>query len=125
MAYLIATGHDVVLGSLAALAPQPATAGMQHGRRTHALSGDVIDELPFVEFRYNTLSVAQYQSLLTQFGLTSATTAEVTVYIQDEDYNWVQRNGIAVKPQIGNDGQRRGWLLKDFVVVVHSLRALA
>lgn len=113
MAYLIATGHDVALGSLAALVPQPSTVGYRHGRRSHAASGIVVDELPFVEFDYSAIfsesgadDATAYQALLTQCGLLTATTAEVTVYVQDENYDWIQRNGTIVKPQIGVDGQR-------------------
>jgi hypothetical protein len=122
--YLLAQGHDVALEDLDPIVPQPATAGMQYGRRQEAASGDVIYEAPFVEFEFSTLSVAAYQSLLTQFDLAApATTADVSVYIQDEDYNWIIRNGVAVKPQIGTDGERSRFHLRNFTILVKNLRA--
>lgn len=124
--YRVALTHDQALEDLDDIAPQPATVGYQHTRRTYAASGAVIDELPFVEFNWTTIGTAtQYQALLTQFGLSSATTAEVTVYVQNENYAWVLRNGTAVKPQIGSDGQRANSFLRGFTILVKNLRATA
>jgi hypothetical protein len=123
LAYLLGQGHDVALEDLDPIVPQPATRGMQYGRRQEAASGDVIYEAPYIEFEFSTLSVAAYQSLLTQFGLTApATTADVSVYIQDEDYNWIIRNGVAVKPQISVDGQRDRYHLRNFTILVKNIR---
>lgn len=132
MPYLIALGHDQALEDLNALIPQPATVGYQYGRRSYAASGAVIDELPHVEFEYSAVIgdstadyATQYQALLAQCGLTTAKTALVTVYIQDENYDWVLKNGTIVKPQIGVDGQRDFVFLRNFTILVHSLRAVA
>ena len=123
MPYLIADGYNVALGSLVALDPQPATPGMLFGRRTHALSSDIIDELPYVPFRYSHFaSVAECQAVLTQFGLLTALTNLVSVYVQDRNYDWVIRNGIAIAPEIGPDGSRENYFLRNFTIIVHSLR---
>ncbi len=127
MSYLLGLGHDVALESLLALVPQPSTVGYQYASRSYAASGAIIDELPHVEFRYVSLghTVARYRTLLTQFGLLTAKTALVTVYIQDENYDWVLRNGTAVKPQIGSDGEREHFFLRGFVFIVKDLRVTA
>lgn len=126
MTYRIGLGHDLALESLTPLDPQPATPGMLFGRRSYALSSDVIDELPYVPFRYSAFgTIEEYQSVLSQFGLLTALTSLVTVYVQDRTYDWVLRNGVAVAPLIGQDGQRNNFFLRDFEIVVHGLRAQA
>lgn len=126
MPYLVATGFDEPLEDLDPIVPQPRTEGMQYTRRQYAASGIVVDELPFVELLWSMLDpAAEYQALLAQFGLTTANTAEVSVYVQDEYYNWILRNGIAVKPFIGSDGSRTNYFLRDFTILVKSLRAQA
>ncbi len=99
--------------NLAPFVLEPATIGLQHTRRSYAASGRVIDELGFVELNFSVLPEddADYRALLTQCGLLTATTALVTVQIQDENYNWVRRNGTIVKPSIGTDGQRSDFLV--------------
>lgn len=126
MPYLIGIGHDVVLEDLDPIVPQPATPGMLFGRRSYAASGIVIDEMPYVPFEFSTIkSATQYQSILTQFGLMTALTAEVTVYVQDRNYDWVLRNGLAVAPEIGTDGQRSQYFLRDFTILVKNLAVQA
>lgn len=123
MPYLVAAGHDEPLEDLDPIIGQCSTEGLQYERRQYAASGAVIDELPFVEFNFSTLIVSRYQALLTQFGLLTAKTAPVSVYVQDENYDWILRNGTAVKPLIGTDGKRTNYFLRDFTILVHSLQA--
>lgn len=124
--YLVLAGHDNPLEDLLPINPQPATIGMEHTRRQFAASGIVIDELPFVSLNWSMLDRgAEYQALLAQFDLTTATTADVSVYVQDEYFNWVLRNGTAVKPFIGQDGSRTQFFLRDFTILIKSLRAQA
>lgn len=123
MPYKIGVGLDVPLVDLDDIIPQPATVGLQYARRTFAASGVVVDELPFVEFEFSTLdSPTQYVALLTQFGLASATTADVTVYVQNENYVWTRYNGKAVKPLVGSDGARNNFFLRGFTILVKNLR---
>lgn len=126
MPYLLTTGHDETLDAADALVPQPRTIGLQYTRRLYPLSGNLIDEAPFVEFLYSMIeSITQYQAILTQYGLLTAKTALVSVQIQDENYDDAVFNGVAVKPQIGVDGQREDYFLRNFTLLVHSLRAQA
>jgi len=121
--YRAALTHNVVLGSLVVIEPQPRTVGYQHGRRSFAASGIVVDELPHVELQWDMIeTVAQYQALLAQFGLTTASTANVSVYVQDERYNWIIRNAVAVLPQIGTDGERSNYFFRNFVIILKDIR---
>lgn len=123
MPYLWAPGHDVALEDLLVVIGQCSSIGMQFARRQYAASGIVVDELPYIELNFSTLNISRYQSLLTQIDLLTATTGPVSVYIPDQNFNWVLRNGTAVKPEIGTDGQRTNYWLKDFTFLVKNLQA--
>lgn len=118
--YKISLGHDIT--PTAPLVPQPQTIGMPPTRRTLALSGLVTDELPYVPFFWSFLTMPQYTALLTQCGLLTATTALVSVYVQDQNYDWVTRNGTIVKPEIGKDAQRENYRVRDVTFYVINLR---
>lgn len=123
MAYLIATGHDIALESLVAIVPQPRTVGYQYGRRQYAANGSIIDEAPFVSLQWDMIATdTEYQSLLSQFGLTSATTANVSVYIQDERYNWIVRNAVAVLPFVGTDVARDNYFIRNVTILLKNIR---
>lgn len=124
--YKIALGHDVAPEDMAPIDPQPRTEGMQYTRRQNAASGIVIDEAPFVLFEWSMLDPAsEYQNLLDQFGLTTETTAPVSIYVQDQNYEWVLRNATVVKPLIGTDGGRNNFFIRDIVIVAKNLQAQA
>lgn len=125
MSYLILAGHDQPLEDLLPVVGQCSSIGLQYTRRQFAASGIVVDELPFIELNFSTLNITRYQALLTQTGLLVATTGPVSVYIPDQNFNWILRNGTAVKPEIGTDGQRTNYWLKDFTFLVKSLQAQA
>ena len=98
--YRVADGHDVVLGSLTVLDPQPRTDGIQSTRRTFSGNGTPNDEGQFVVFDYSVVpSASDYQSILSDFGIQSATSNDVTVYVRDETFAWVRKNGKAIRPQ--------------------------
>lgn len=124
--YLIALGHNVPLEDLVAFDPQPAIVGYRYTRRSIAVSGAVEDEAPFLELVFELLDPeSMYQSVLTQSGLLVAKTALVTVYVEDENYDWIRKNGTAVKPMIGSDGGRTGLFLQNFVILVKKLQTVA
>lgn len=123
--YRVATGHGVALLSLAAVAPQPASSGFKHTERSYGLSGAVYEQAPYIELVWTMLETpTQYTTLLGQFGLTSVLYADVTVYIPNADYAYTRYNAVAVKPQIGADGQRENYFLRNFVIVLKNLVAL-
>lgn len=122
--YKVHTGFNVAVGSMSDIDPQPATIGMEYTREQYAASGIVVQELAFVRLNWSMLDpVSQYTSLLTQFGLSSATTSEVSVYIQDERFGWIVRNAIAVLPMIGQQGSRNNYFLRDFTILLKNLQA--
>jgi hypothetical protein len=100
--YRVATGTDIALGSLTVLTPQPRSKGVQYARTTTAASGIVYREGAHVTLEWSVLaSATAYQSLLATFGLSSAQSAAVTVYVRDSTFALVRYNGRAVRPEPG------------------------
>lgn len=126
--YKVALGHDVALESLTDIDPQPHTPGLEYARRSYAVDGTVEDEYPHVNLEFRLpLTVTQLQALYTQFGVGSAKTAEVTVYVQDsgDAFSWQRLNGVAVQPLMGADGARDGFFVQGLVILVKRLQTPA
>lgn len=100
--YRVATGHDVVLGSLTVLDPQPDPGTLiQATRRSYAADGTPTDQGRYIELPWSALEDGTaYTDLLTDFGLSASTSsALVTVYIRDETFSFVRMNGTAIRPE--------------------------
>ena len=124
--YKVADGHDVVLGSLNDVSPQPTADGIKPTRRTHAADGSIYDEGKYVELQFTVMNDATaYQSLLSQFGIQSATTNDVTVYVRDETFAWVRMNGTAVRPEPGQDVQWRRYFPRNITILIKELSTAA
>jgi len=78
--YSLADGSDNEAGFVA-VNPQPASEGLLYPARVYATDGTPIDKgLPYVEWRFGPeLIETAYSSLLTQFGLASAISNDVTI----------------------------------------------
>jgi hypothetical protein len=101
---LSSTGYNVALVDLDPIVPQPRSDGVAATRRSFSANGGVYEAGLFVQLEWSLLgSAAQYRALLTQFGLLTTTTAEVTVQVRDHAFNWIRFNGVAVRPDIGKD----------------------
>ncbi len=118
--YRVADGSDVALGSLTVLDPQPRSPGIQYARQTFAADGTPVNEGPFVLLIWSTISNANYDTIMSNFGLTSADSNDVTVYVRDENWDYVRKNGKAIKPRIGEE---RDWDIfpRDMVILVRDL----
>lgn len=126
MTYKVADGHDVALVSLTDVSPQPASEGIKATRRTHAADGSVYDEAKYVELVFSIVgSVTGYQALLAQFGVQSALTNDVTVYVRDETFAWVRMNGTAVRPQPGEGVRWNNYFPRNITILVKDLEAAA
>jgi hypothetical protein len=124
MTYKISgVGFDVPLVSLVDLAPQPRSIGPQTTRRSYSASGKVFQELGHIELIWDLIrNLAAYDAILAQFGLgISLFTNEVTAYIPDQVYGWQRVNGIAVRPQIGEDVIRERFFVRRLVILIKNL----
>jgi hypothetical protein len=99
--YQLADGSDAE-ASYASVDPQPASEGLLYPDRVYAIDGTPIDKgLPFVIWRYGPqLDEDDYDSLLTQFGLSSATSNDVTIKTQTGAGRdtWSDYNGKIIRP---------------------------
>ena len=124
--YRVADGSDVALGSLTVLNPQPHSTGIQYTRIGYAADGTPILEGPYITLVWDILgSKTQYQSLLTAFGLSSATTNDVTVYIRDVNFDYVRMNGKAIKPQIGEGVEWKSYFPRNLSILIRDLETAA
>jgi len=119
--YRVADGHDVALVSLNVLDPQPRSEGIKPTRRTFGGDGTPYDEGKYVELLYSVVSsVTEYQAILDAFGVKSAGSNEVTVYVRDETFAWTRKNGLAIRPQPGQD-VRWSFFPRDVVILIRDL----
>ncbi len=120
--YRVADGHDVALVSLTVLDPQPRSEGIKPTRRTFGGDGTPYDESKYVELLYSMVgSVTEYQSILSDFGVQSAGSNEVTVYVRDETFAWTRQNGLAIRPEPGQDVRWTNYFPRDVVILVRDL----
>jgi len=124
--YRVADGHDVALESLNVLSPQPRSEGIKPTRRTFGGDGTPYDEGTYVELLYSMVSTAtDYQTILNSFGVQTATSNEVTVYVRDETFAWVRKNGLAIRPEPGADVRWTNFFPRDVVILIRDLSAAA
>ena len=120
--YRVADGFKVALGSLTTLDPQPRSAGIQYTRQSFAGNGTPINEGPYVVLIWDVIGTkTQYQSLLTTFGLLSADSNDVTVYVRDENFDYVRMNGKAIKPLPGTGVEYKSYFIRDFTILIRDL----
>ena len=123
MTYKIAAAHDNAAG-LTTVTPQPACEGIQYPRMIRAASGKVYpDGQAYCEWRYGPeLDETVYNSLLTQFGLTSVWFAEVTVAtVSSADrVTFSNYNGRIIRPQV----QYSKGFYRNVVFLVSELEAI-
>lgn len=125
MAYLVATGHSVALVSLVAMVPQPTGGGVMPVQRNQSASGAVHEIGKWAELKWNVHNnPAMYLALLTQFGLHSALTSSVTVYIRNEFFAFARYNATAVRPQMGTDVEWNNSFPRDISIILKNLVGL-
>jgi hypothetical protein len=97
--YRVSTLPSQPLVNLGLIVPQPKSDGIQYARREFVAGGLLVREGAFIRLRWDVLrDGVLYRDLLNQFGLLTDTTRYLTVYVRDENWNWVRCNGRAVKP---------------------------
>ncbi len=119
--YKIAEGHNVALLSLTAIDPQPASPGVKATRRTFSADGALHDEALYIVLEWTFAEDATaLDDLFDQFGLDSATTANVTIYCPNQVHVYTRYNGVAVRPE----SARQNYFIRDVQITVKNLTAL-
>lgn len=122
--YRVADTHDVALDSLTVVDPQPRSTGIQTTRRTFAADGTVQDDGRYVVLEFTALaSDTEYQTLLSTFGIQTATSNKVTVYVRDETFDWARMNGTAIRPEPGQDVKWKDYFPRDVSILIRDLEA--
>lgn len=127
--YAAAVGHNIALGSLITIAPQPRTdVTTQPVQRNASASGGVHEQGLFIVLQWSMLDpTTEYAALLDQFGLgaDAVPQANVTLYCPNFEYVFTRYNGIAVRPEQGTDIKRSNTFIVDVSIIVKNLVALA
>lgn len=106
MAYQVATGYNNVAG-YADIVVQPRVAGLKAGRRTISGGGLLYEDgYQNTSLEYGFLTKAQYTALLAQFGLTSATSAKISITLPLNDGRaFDDFNAIIDRPDLPDNGE--------------------
>lgn len=114
MTYQIAAGWNNA-GGLTDIAVQPRMAQLAPGRRQTAGDGVVYEDgFESGVLNYGYLIKADYSALLTQFGLTSAASAKVTIRLpRNSDRTFQNYNAVIVRPD-NLQFERGKWLDVNF-----------
>jgi hypothetical protein len=112
--YRVAIGLDQAEIDTDPIVPEPNSEGVEWTRETPAADRTLYREGPFIVLRFDMIGTIEiYLALLQQFGIATATTANVTLKIPESPtyaYDFV--NAIAQQPMHGRD-VRRSILLRD------------
>lgn len=100
MSYEIAAGWDNEAG-LVEISKQPRLITMAAGRRQTAGDGLIYEDgFLTASLEYGFLTPAEYDTLLGEFGLSSAASAKVTIALpQNEDRVFTNYNAIIIRPE--------------------------
>jgi hypothetical protein len=127
--YAVSDGYNTV-GSLALLNPQPRNSGgevlqgIQYAVLRDGGDGSFVEDGAFAEIRYVGLTIAERNSLDTQFGVASAASNQITVRLRVTDNDFDDFNAIVKRPQNGRTAKRvlNGW--KDVAYVLVRVRPI-
>jgi hypothetical protein len=125
--YMVAAGWNIALASLTKLSPQPASSGVKATDIQYLADGSIYRQGLYIELMYNSIfnSIIQftpviiyrYQAILTAYGLWTANSAQVTVYVPDDTLTYTRYNGVAVRPE----ANRSNYFLRDTPILIRNL----
>jgi len=89
---------------------------------TPSADGTITREAPYIELVWSVIeSPSDYQTLLALFGLDSLTSANVTLYALNDQFQATRYNGRAVRPIIGASAAQRDFFIRNVVILVKDL----
>jgi len=120
--YQVADGHDNEAG-YSNITHQPRCEGVKYARTVDAPSGDVYEDGAYADLIHSTgeeqgLTAAQFDTLLTEYGLTTVNTNQITITLPDLDRTAVNYNATIVRP-------RPKWRKGQYHDVVFRVKLLA
>lgn len=124
--YEIAIGFDNIAG-LTAVSPRPASPGLlrSEGRRYSGNGRSSMPGFKWTEWRHSILLPADYVIILTQAGLATADSSEVTVRsIEDDRQIFSLFNAVIDLPEQGRDIKWGMAFYRDVVWVLRHMRKI-
>lgn len=116
--YQVADGHDNEAG-YANLTTQPACEGVRYAREVFVQSGQVYRTGErYARLKNNVMTASEFTTALTEWGVASAETNDITVTLPGDDRAMDNWNGTVVRPYPEfKDGLYRDveWLVKQLV----------
>lgn len=123
--YRVKALHNIALGSLTVLSPQPRSEGVKVVSRSYGTSGSVFEHGLYIELFYDYIATpTDYQVLLALMGTNTELYAPVTIYAWRKDYDYQRYNATAVRPQLGQDGAWNQYFLRNVTFLFKNLVAL-
>lgn len=120
--YRVGVGHNLALGSLSVIFPQPRSNPAAPTDRKYSLTGKVYDHGEFMELYWDMLEYeTEYTTMLLQFALTVNKSSNVTIYGRDSLFTFRRFNGVAQRPEGMQDVKRSNYFIRDVVVRITNL----
>lgn len=119
LGYKVALGWDIPMVDLDPIIPQPRSEGVKYARRIYAAGGSVFEENPYVELEWDVIGgIFAYDTLLTQLGLFSNRTSQVTITVPEFSFTFNRFCGVAIRPEHGREVRRNNYFIRNLVIAV-------
>lgn len=120
--YKVAYDFDIAPGSMVDIVPTPSGGVVMPIERTYSVSGAVNELGLYAVYHWDFIEDEdEYQALLVLFGLHNATTNEVTVYARNHLFVSGRYNGIAHRPEMGQDVKWQNFFPRDLDIYVVNM----
>ena len=106
MTYKFVAGHDNTPAALDSTISQPWSPGVVPHKRSFGVDGSLYDQGEYTEWRWDFLRPADYNTLLTDLGLSASTLfARCTITTKLNDQTFADRNATVLAPLTDRDAQ--------------------
>lgn len=124
--YRVGLGHNLTYNDLEPILPEPANGFVTPMDRSYSISGKPIDHGLYVAFKWDMLpDLTTYNTaILHQFGLDTADSSEVTIYVMTPRLEWGIYNGLALFPQYGEDISYSSFFVRNLNLYVVDLEQI-
>lgn len=121
--YKVGIGHNLLVGDLIAIVPQPRN-GIVRSVRSYGDENHSKRSLHCI-FEWNVLPGSTiYKSLMQQFGIYDIEYRDITILALDENLEGASYNATAIQPEFGEDAEWNNFFLRETSVHCHSLLRL-
>ena len=124
--YRVGIGHDLALEDTDIIIQQPEANLVTPVERYFGIDGTHYEQNHYAVFHFGFIeSDTLYQTILGQFGLNDNEIADVTIYARNDRMYWRKYNGVAHRPEIGQNASWNNMWLRDVNIFVTDLEEIA